>query len=123
MFRGESCMPIASDFVNSVTEETFDSLVLTSPNPVAVEFMSYGCEHCRLLEPVLQEVAERLGSREAVLRVNIAVDQELANRYEIEGTPTLVMFSKGIEVGRAVGPNPSVKVLWDDVTRPFEELA
>jgi len=116
-------MPIASDFVNSVTEETFDSLVLTSPNPVAVEFMSYGCEHCRLLEPVLQEVAERLGSREAVLRVNIAVDQELANRYEIEGTPTLVMFSKGIEVGRAVGPNPSVKVLWDDVTRPFEELA
>ena len=116
-------MPIASDFVNSVTEETFDSLVLTSPNPVAVEFMSYSCEHCRLLEPVLQEVAERLGSREAVLRVNIAVDQELANRYEIEGTPTLVMFSKGIEVGRAVGPNPSVKVLWDDVTRPFEELA
>jgi thioredoxin 1 len=85
--------------------------------------MSYGCEHCRLLEPVLQEVAERLGSREAVLRVNIAVDQELANRYEIEGTPTLVMFSKGIDVGRAVGPNPSVKVLWDDVTRPFEELA
>jgi thioredoxin 1 len=116
-------MPIATDFVKSVTGETFDSLVLASLNPVAVEFMSYGCEHCRLLEPVLQEVAERLGSREAVLRVNTAVDQELANRYEIEGTPTLVMFSRGIEVGRAAGPNPSVKVLWDAVTRPFERLA
>ena len=116
-------MSIAADFVKSVTGETFDSLVLASVDPVAVEFMSYGCEHCRLLEPVLQEVAERLGSGEAVLRVNIAVDHELANRYEIEGTPTLVMFSRGIEVGRAVGPNPSVKVLWAAVTQPLEGLA
>jgi thioredoxin 1 len=55
--------------------------------------------------------------------VNIAVDQELAKRYQIEGTPTLVMLLNGEEVGRAVGPDPSVKVLWDTVTRPFEELA
>ncbi|SNS71396.1 thioredoxin 1 [Granulicella rosea] len=116
-------MPIAADFVKSVTGETFAALVLASSEPVAVEFMSYGCEHCRLLEPVLQEVAETLGAREAVFRVNIAVDQELADRYEIEGTPTLVMYSGGIEVGRAVGPNPSVKVLWNAVTRPFEEIA
>jgi thioredoxin 1 len=97
--------------------------VLRSRGPVAVEFMSYGCEHCRLLEPVLQRVAQSLGSREAVLRVNIAIDQELANRYEIEGTPTLVMFLTGNEVGRAVGPDPSVRSLLDTVTRPFEELA
>ena len=116
-------MPIAADFVKSVTEETFNSLVLGSSTPVAVEFMSYGCEHCRLLEPALQKVAESLGSREAVLRVNIAIDQELADRYEIEGTPTLVMFLKGIEVGRAVGPDPSARVLSDAITRPFEELA
>jgi thioredoxin 1 len=90
---------------------------------VAVEFMSYGCEHCRLLEPVLQEVAEKLGSREAISRVNIAIDQGLASRYEIEGTPTLVMFSQGIEVGRAVGPVPSMEVVWDAVTSPFEPSA
>jgi len=116
-------MPIAADFVRSVTGENFDTLVIASPAPVAVEFMSYGCEHCRLLEPVLQEIAEKLGSREAIFRVNIAIDQELASRYEIEGTPTLVMFSRGIEVGRAVGPDPSVRVLWDVVTRSFEGLA
>jgi thioredoxin 1 len=113
-------MPVSADFVHSVTEETFESLVLNSADPVAVEFMSYGCAHCRLIEPVLQEVAENLGSQEAIFRVNIAVDQQLANRYQIEGTPTLVMFSKGIEVGRAVGPDPSMKILWDAVTRPFE---
>lgn len=116
-------MTVATDFVRSVTGETFESLVLEATHHVAVEFMSYGCEHCRLLEPVLQEVAETLCSREAVFRVNIAIDQELANRYEIEGTPTLVMFLRGDEVGRAVGPDPSVKVLWDAVTRPFGESA
>ncbi|WP_263374548.1 thioredoxin family protein [Granulicella aggregans] len=114
-------MTVATDSVRSVTGETFDALVLEATHPVAVEFMSYGCEHCRLLEPVLQEVAERLGSQEALFRVNIAVDQELANRYEIEGTPTLVMFLGGEEIGRAVGPDPSVQVLWDAVTRPFQE--
>jgi len=90
-------MPIASNFVSSITGETFRDLVLESLDPVAVEFMSYGCEHCRVLDPILQEVAERLGSREVVLRVNVAVDQELADRYEIAGTPTLGMFSKSVE--------------------------
>jgi thioredoxin 1 len=116
-------MPLATDFVQSVTQETFNSLVLRSRGPVAVEFMSYGCAHCRLLEPILQEVAESLGSQEAILRVNIAVDQELASRYEIEGTPTLVMFLSGDEVGRVVGPDPSVKSLLNAVTLPFEEFA
>lgn len=113
-------MSISADFIHSVTEETFGSLVLNSAGPVAVEFMSYGCAHCRLMEPVLQEVAQSLGSQERIFRVNIAVDQQLANRYQIEGTPTLVMFSNGIEVGRAVGPDPSFGVLSEAVARPFE---
>lgn len=116
-------MNVALDFVQSVTEETFDSLVLRSAVPGVVEFMSYGCEHCRLLEPVLQKVAEKLGPREAVFRVNTAIDQELADRYDIEGTPTLIMFLNGVEVARAVGPAPSGTALWDAVTRPFEALA
>jgi thioredoxin 1 len=113
-------MPLSTDFVHSVTEDTFESFVLKSTIPVAVEFMSYGCAHCRLMEPVLQEVAEKLDSEEAIFRVNTAVDQVLANRYQIEGTPTFVMFSNGSEVGRAVGPDPSMEVVLDAVTRPFK---
>jgi thioredoxin 1 len=84
--------------------------------------MSYGCEYCRLLEPVLQEVAKSLASEEEIFRVNIAASEELASRYQIEGTPTLVMFYRGDEVGRAVGPHPSVKALRDAITSPFEAL-
>jgi len=116
-------MPITKDFVQSVTEETFDSLVLGCPDPVAVEFMSYGCEHCRLLEPVIQELAEYLGSQETIFRVNIAIDKRLADRYQIEGTPTIVMFLAGNEVGRSVGPDPSMEVLREALAGPFERLA
>jgi thioredoxin 1 len=115
-------MPVATDLVTAVTEDTFESLVLDSVNPVVVEFMSYGCAYCRLPEPALQEVTRKLTSRESVFRVNIAVSHELANRYQIEGTPTLVMFSNGSEIGRSVGPDPSVEILWNAVTRPFEGL-
>ncbi len=116
-------MPMTEDLVQSVTADTFDSLVLACLQPVTVEFMSYGCGHCREMEHVLQEVAVQLGSAEPIFRVNTALDRELTNRYEIEGTPTFVMFFKGNEVGRAVGPDPSIKVLADAITRPFEGLA
>ncbi|SEF43715.1 thioredoxin 1 [Bryocella elongata] len=113
-------MSATADFVETVTIDTFDSLVLKSSTPVAVEFMSYGCEHCRLLEPVLQSVAESLGSQVAIARVNIAADQELASRFDIRGTPTLVMFLNGVEVGRAVGPVPTVSGVREAIVGTFD---
>jgi thioredoxin 1 len=109
--------------VQTVTGNSFASRVLESSVPVAVEFMSYGCEHCRLLEPILQGLARKLGARALVFRVNTAIDQDLESRYEIGGTPTLVMFSGGAEVGRTVGPDPSVGAVRDAITGAFAGLA
>jgi thioredoxin len=109
-----------ADRIRSVTSGTFDSLVLQGAGPIAVEFMSYGCAHCRLLEPVLQRVAEIVQPKEKIFRVNIAVDSELAETYAIGGTPTLVMFLNGSEVGRAEGPRPMEENVLALVTRPFE---
>jgi thioredoxin 1 len=108
------------DWIRSVTASTFDSLVLEGEGPIAVEFMSYGCEHCRLLEPVLERVAEIVRPRETIFRVNIAIEHELATAYGIGGTPTLVMFLNGSEVARAEGPRPSEASLLALVTGPFE---
>jgi thiol-disulfide isomerase/thioredoxin len=93
--------------------------VLDARGPIVVEFMSYGCGHCRELEPVLQQVAELLASTERFLRVNLAVEPELAERYQVEGTPTLLMFLDGAEVGRVDGIRPSLSTLMATVTRPF----
>ncbi|HXM59878.1 MAG TPA: thioredoxin family protein [Terriglobales bacterium] len=110
----------SSDIIRTVTGGTFSSLVLEAAGPIVVEFMSYGCVHCRAIEPVLEKVAETVKSKEKIFRVNTAVDEELADSYEIQGTPTLIMFLNGKEVGRVEGPQPTVSGVLTAVTQPFE---
>jgi thioredoxin 1 len=105
--------------LQTVDAARFRELVLGGHGPIAVEFMSYGCAHCRALEPVLQKVAELVSPGETIYRVNVAVDQALAAEYSIAGTPTLVMFLESREVGRVAGPHPTVASVMAAVTAPF----
>jgi thioredoxin 1 len=107
------------DRIRTVTSSTFEELVLDAQGPVVAEFMSYGCIHCRAMEPVLQQVAGMVEDDEQVVRVNVAVEQGLASSYEIQGTPTLVMFLDGREVDRVEGPPPDVSTVLAAVTGPF----
>ena len=109
-----------SDRIPTVTSETFLPLVLNGQGPIVVEFMSYGCVHCRAMEPILQQVAEMVKSKVEIFRVNTAVEQELTDSYQVQGTPTLVMFLRGTEVGRFEGPSPAVASVLEAVTQPFE---
>jgi thioredoxin 1 len=111
---------LSSDGIRTVTGSAFSSLVLEGQGPIAVEFMSYGCAHCRTIDPILRQVAEMVKSKEKIFRVNIAVEQELANSYDIRGTPTLIMFLNGRELARIEGPSPSVSSVLTAVTQPFE---
>jgi len=111
---------VRSDWVRTITSSTFALLVLEGKGPIAVEFMSYGCAHCQTIEPVLQQVAEMVKQKENIFRVNVAVEPELADRYEIQGTPTLIMFLDGKEVGRVEGPSPVVSSVLTAVRQPFE---
>jgi thioredoxin 1 len=110
----------AHDRIRTVTGETFQAEVLEGEGPIAVEFMSYGCAFCRELEPVLQQVAEALANKEQVFRVNVAVEERLAQTFAITGTPTFVMFLRGSEVGRAEGPQPTVSSVTSAIAGPFE---
>lgn len=111
---------VSNDGIGTVTSSTFASLVLEAKGPIVVEFMSYGCSHCQALEPVLRQVAEQVKSKEKIFRVNTAVEQELADSYAIQGTPTLIMFLNGAEVGRDEGPHPTVPTVLAAITQPFE---
>ncbi len=68
---------------------------------------------------MLVQVAESLGSQARFVRVNVAVEDELAGAYAIRVTPTLLMFLDGREVGRVEGPRPNRSSLRTLVTAPF----
>ena len=110
---------VASAKIRTVTSATFNQWVLEGNGPVVVEFMSYGCVHCRAMEPILQQVAEMVKSKEEIFRVNTVVDQELSNSYQVQGTPTLIMFLQGRELGRFEGPPPTVENVLAAVTQLF----
>jgi thioredoxin 1 len=118
--RTTSLKPRSKDKIQTVTSGAFTRLILGAEEPIAVEFMSYGCAHCRSIEPILEQVAKMVEPRERIFRVNIAVEQELARSYQIQGTPTLVMFLNQNEVGRVEGPSPTVSSVLTAVTEPFE---
>ena len=103
-----------------LTSASFDPLVLQGEGPIAVEFMSYGCAHCRAIEPILEQVAEMVKGKEKIFQVNVAVEQGLAESFKIQGTPTLVMFLNGQEAGRVEGAPPNVSSVLTAVTQPFE---
>jgi len=103
-----------------LTSASFDSLVLRGEGPIAVEFMSYGCAHCRAIEPIVQQVAELVKGKEKVFQVNVAAEQGLAETFEIQGTPTLVMFLNGQEAGRVEGVRPNASSVLTAITQPFE---
>jgi thioredoxin 1 len=118
--RETSLRPLSRDKIQTVTSSTFTRLVLEAEGPIVVEFMSYGYAHCRAIEPVLEQVAEMVKPQERFFRVNIAVEQALASDYQIQGTPTLIMFLHQNEVGRVEGPPPTVSSVLTAVTQPFE---
>jgi len=108
------------DRIQTVTAISFDQQVLKGEGPIVVEFMSYGCAHCGAIEPSLQQVAEIVESTEKIFRLNIEVDRELADLYEIQGTPTLIMFLNGAVIGRDEGPSPDVSNILALVRQPYE---
>jgi thioredoxin 1 len=111
---------MTGDTIHTVTNTTFNESVLDGEGPIAVEFMSYGCNHCRTMEAVLQEVASDFASKEKIFRVNTATDQALSETYQIHGTPTFILFLNGQEVGRVEGPKPNVQCVTTALLSPFE---
>ena len=113
-------LPNSKDAIQTVNSSTFQQLVLCGSGPIVVEFMSYGCEHCRAIEPVYQQVANTLKAKQAFFRVNIALQQELKEAYEIHGTPTFILFLNGREVGRVEGLIPTESAVMTALRQPFE---
>lgn len=86
--------------------ENFGQEVLDAEEPVLVDFWAPWCNPCRMMAPVLEEVAEEWAGRIKVCKLNVDENMDLARRYEIQSIPTLILFEKGEAVKRMVGARP-----------------
>lgn len=82
----------------------FDALVLESNVPVLVDFWAEWCPPCRVLGPMLERAAEQFGEDVRIVKVDADESRNLMERFGVSSIPTLVLFHKGEEVERRVGP-------------------
>ncbi len=96
--------------VKHVNDTTFENEVIKSDLPVLVDFWAPWCGPCRMLAPIVDNLATRYAGRVKFCKVNTDESPNTPGRYDIHGIPALVMFKNGAEVGRHVGYAPESQI-------------
>jgi thioredoxin 2 len=112
---GKCKAPLAVDIRTSdapvgLTDQSFSEMVLLSPLPTLVNFYSPNCGPCRLLNPVVRQIAKDYEGRLQVSSLNVEANQYIPPLYRVGGTPTLVLFQRGKEVARLEGYQPAARI-------------
>jgi thioredoxin 1 len=94
---------MASPNIVNLTKENFAAEVLQASTPVLVDFWAEWCGPCKMIAPILDELAEEYGGRVKIGKVNIDEHQELAAQYSVRAIPTLLLFHQGQVADQMVG--------------------
>jgi thioredoxin 1 len=104
----------------TLTQENFDKEVLQSATPVLVDFWAEWCGPCKMLGPILDELAGEYEGKIKIGKVNVEDAQDLAARYGIQSIPTLLLFSQGQVIEQVMGlkSKKDLKSRFDRVATP-----
>ncbi|MDF5719664.1 MAG: thioredoxin [Rhizonema sp. PD37] len=97
--------------ITAVTEATFNQEVLESEVPVLVDFWAPWCGPCRMVGPVVEEVATEYEGQVKVVKLNTDENPTVASRYGIRSIPTLIVFKGGRQVDTVVGAVPKTTLI------------
>lgn len=99
-----------------VSEKSFEEDVLKANEPVLVDFWADWCAPCRMVAPILEEIAKEQDGKIKIAKLDVDSNPGTAQRYHVAGIPTLILFKGGQEVDRIVGYVPKPQ-LWAKVSR------
>ena len=92
-----------SDNIVQISDSSFDSDVLQAEGPVLVDFWAEWCGPCKMIAPVLEELASEYGEKLKISKMDVDANPETAPKYGIRGIPTLILFNNGDVAGTKVG--------------------
>lgn len=95
--------------VNSVSDADFQTQVLDAKGPVLVDFWATWCAPCRMIAPVVEELASELGEKVTILKMDIDANPQTPGQLGIMSIPTLIIFKDGKAADRTVGFRSNLK--------------
>lgn len=94
-----------------LTNQNFESEVMQSDIPVLVDFWAVWCGPCKMLSPIVSEIAEEYAGKVKVGKVNVDDEPALARRFGISSIPTLILFKNGEQAAVSVGVRPKEELV------------